>query len=357
MNTGRAPQAPGGSLDKPAAAPPPGELADASGRLVGEPAGGLAGVGAGFSRLREYRVMGLLAVYVVILVAGALLNDRFAELNNFSNIAAQASTIGIVTIGATFVIMAGGIDLSVGSVLALASVVGTERAVQGAGWPAMVLVTVLVALAAGAINGLLIAYGRVVAFIATLAMFASARGLALRITESIPNIVGDQTFKDLAIGRLLGVPAAVYIFALVAVAGWVLLNRTTFGRRTVAIGGNAEASRLAGIDVKRHTVLLYVLSGLCVGIAAVLLSGRIATGSASSGEGYELDAIAAVIIGGTALSGGRGTMVGSILGILILTTLTNIFTLLQFPADIRQIATGIIIVGAVLLQGRQRADG
>jgi ribose transport system permease protein len=151
---------------------------------------------------------------------------------------------------------------------------------------------------------------------------------------------------------VLGIPTLVIIFALVAAAGWILLNRTTFGRRTFAVGGNAEAARLAGIRVQRHTVLLYVLSGVACGIAAVMLMARTTTGSATHGILYELDAIAAVVIGGTLLIGGRGTIVGTVLGVLIFTTLGNVFTLNNLSSSAQAVARGVIIVLAVLLQNR-----
>lgn len=331
-------------------------LADASGRTVDEAGGRLGGLGGRFQRLRGLRSSALFSVFVLIIVIGALASDNFLTGSNAINIATQTTRVGIIVIGMTFVILAGGIDLSVGAITALASVVATEAFVQDLGTLPMVLVCIAVGLGLGLVNGALVAYGKVVAFIATLAMLATARGIALRLTEAIPNISSAATFNTIGTGRWFGVPIPVYVFALLCIIAWVLLNRTTFGRRTIALGGNAEAARLAGIDVRRHTLLLYGFSGLMCGLAAVVITAQLASGSPNTGLGYELDAIAAVIIGGTALSGGRGTLTGSIIGILILTTLTNIFTLLNYPSDIRQIAQGIIIVVAVLLQGRQRSS-
>ena len=176
--------------------------------------------------------------------------------------------------------------------------------------------------------------------------------LAAKMADNRTQIVEAQTIKDIARTDLAGVPLLVIIFAVVVAAGWVVLNRTTFGRRTFAIGGNSEAARLAGIDVKRHTMFLYMLSGLCCGIAAVMLLARTTTGSSTHGNLYELDAIAAVIIGGTLLTGGRGTLIGSILGVLVFTTITNIFILNNLPTEVQNIAKGVIIVLAVLLQTR-----
>jgi ribose transport system permease protein len=209
---------------------------------------------------------------------------------------------------------------------------------------------------AGLVNGFLIAYGRLVPFIVTLAMLVSARGLAQQISNKRTQIVEDDAIPALARTDVLGIPLMVYVFAVVVVVGWLLLNRTTFGRRTFAIGGNEEAARLAGINVRRHTVLLYMISGLCCGIAAILLVAQTTTGSSTHGDLYELDAIAAVIIGGTLLSGGRGTLIGSILGVLVFTTITDIFILNNLPTEVQNIAKGLIIVAAVLLQRRTHAN-
>src|SRR5690606_19958766 len=213
---------------------------------------------------------------------------------------------------------------------------------------------VLVGLGCGLVNGVLIAYGGMVPFIATLAMLASARGLALQITDGRTQIVTVGSVLDLGErdAYVLGVPPLVLVFAAVTVIGWLLLNRTTFGRRTVAVGGNAEAARLAGIDVRRQQLYLYLLSGLCCGIAAFLLIVLAGSGQNTNGNLYELDAIAAAIIGGTLLTGGRGTIVGSVLGVLIFTTITNIFALNNLQSDVQQIAKGAIIVAAVLVQRR-----
>ena len=159
-------------------------------------------------------------------------------------------------------------------------------------------------------------------------------------------------FSDFFNADVAGIPVLVILFAVVAALGWVLLNRTTFGRRTLAVGGNPEAARLAGIRVQRHTVILYVLVGLCCGIAALMLVARTTTGSSTHGSLYELDAIAAVVIGGTLLSGGRGTIVGTVFGVLIFTTLSNVFTLNNLSTSAQAVVKGLIIVVAVLLQQR-----
>ncbi len=308
------------------------------------------------------RNLGLVVALVALGVVGVVTaGDRFADVDNVLTILRAASVIGVVSIGMTFVIIGGGIDLSVGALVALSSVwattLATQQLAEDAHWIVMVGTALVVGSVAGLVNGVVIAYGRLAAFIATLAMLASARGLAEIISNRRTQIVQDRDFLSFFSGDVLGIPTLVIIFALAAIAGWVLLNRTTFGRRTFAVGGNAEAARLAGIRVQRHTVKLYVLSGLTCGIAAVMLMARTTTGSSTHGGLYELDAIAAVVIGGTLLIGGRGTIVGTVLGVIIFSTLANVFTLNNLSSSAQNVARGVIIVAAVLLQQRLATGG
>lgn len=303
------------------------------------------------------RNLGLVIALVALCIVGYVTaGDRFLSTDNFVTILRFAAVIGVVSIGMTFVITAGGIDLSVGSVLGLASIWASTLATQTmAGqvhWSIIVLTACLVGAGCGLVNGVLIAYGKVVAFIATLAMMVGARGLAEMISDKRTQIVTENDFLDFFRGSPLGVPMLVWIFALVAALGWVLLNRTTFGRRTIAVGGNPEAARLAGIRVREHTVALYVLCGLCAGLAGAMMLARTTAGSSTHGTLYELDAIAAVVVGGTLLMGGRGTIVGSVLGVLIFSALSNISTLNNLSISAQQVTKGAIIVVAVLLQQR-----
>jgi ribose transport system permease protein len=313
-------------------------------RVLASPAGRNAGL--------------VIALVILIIVGIATAGDRFASTNNLLTILRLASVIGVVSIGMTFVITGGGIDLSVGAIVALASVWSTTLATQTMAadthWSLMVLVALAVGAGCGLVNGLLIAYGRIAPFIATLAMLAAARGLAEIIAQRRTQTVRTEVrgFVDFFGNSIAGIPVLVIMFTLVSIAGWVLLNRTTFGRRTLAVGGNIEAARLAGINVRRHTALLYVLLGVACGIAAVMLTARTTTGSSTHGGLYELDAIASVVIGGTLLSGGRGTIVGTVLGVLIFNTLTNVFTLNNLDTSNQAVAKGLIIVAAVLLQQR-----
>ena len=315
------------------------------------------------SRLRRLmsggagRNIGLVIAFAVLCVVGvSTAGERFASVDNVMTILRMAAVIGVLSIGMTFVITGGGIDLSVGSVLGLASVWATTLATQTLAedthWIVMVFTALVVGTVCGLINGALIAYGKVVAFIATLAMMVAARGLAEMIANRQTQIVDVAPFLDFFRADLLGVSVLVWIFAVVAVAGWVLLNRTTFGRRTLAVGGNPEAARLAGIKVNRHTMYLYALAGLTAGIAAVMMLARTTAGSSTHGQLYELDAIAAVVVGGTLLIGGRGTIVGTVFGVLIFSTLTNVFTQNNLSISAQFVAKGAIIVAAVLLQQR-----
>jgi ribose transport system permease protein len=326
-----------------------------------EPSGTATGRGGnrgpGFLAGPVGRNLGLVVALAVLCIVGALTApEQFVDVDNVLTILRLAAVIGVVSVGMTFVIIGGGIDLSVGALVALSSVWATTLATQQMAadthWIVMVFTALAVGAGAGLVNGVVIAYGKLVAFIATLAMLAAARGLAEIIANRRTQIVQDRDFLAFFSGDVLGVPTLVFIFALVAVAGWVLLNRTTFGRRTFAVGGNAEAARLAGIRVQRHTMWLYVLSGIACGIAAVMLMARTTTGSSTHGMLYELDAIAAVVIGGTLLIGGRGTIVGTVLGVLIFTTLNNVFTLNNLSSSAQAVAKGVIIVVAVLLQMR-----
>lgn len=311
----------------------------------------------GFGGTGVARNLGLVVALVLLCVVGlATAGDRFASVDNVVTILRLASGIGVVAIGMTFVITGGGIDLSVGAIVALASIWATTTGTQGMaddiGWIAMVFSALVVGAICGAVNGLLIAYGKVVPFIATLAMLAGARGLAEIVSDRKTQIIRNQGFADFFGAEPLGIPVLVLIFAAVTAAGWFLLNRTTFGRRTFAVGGNPEAARLAGIKVQRHTVYLYALLGVCCGIGAVILMSRTMTGTSTHGTLWELDAIAAVVIGGTLLSGGRGTVTGTLFGVLIFTTLTNVFTLNNLSISAQAVAKGVIIVIAVLLQQR-----
>jgi ribose transport system permease protein len=301
------------------------------------------------------RNLGLVVVLILLVIIGIitrpeLYSDPTWVKNNIWTILQQASAIGVVTVGMTFVIIGGGIDLSVGAIIALAGVWATTLATQSYGAAGMIFTALVVGIVVGLINGVLISYGRLVPFIATLAMLVAARGLAAQISNKQTQVSSNATINGIATTRILGIPLLVIMLAAVVAAGWVLLNRTTFGRRTVAVGGNPEAARLAGINVKRHSMLLYALSGLCCGIAAIMLTSLGTSAQAGMANLYELDAIAAAIIGGTLLSGGRGTIIGALFGVLVFSTITNLFAINNLSTEVQNMVKGGIIVAAVLVQ-------
>jgi ribose transport system permease protein len=302
-------------------------------------------------QLQEYALVGVVAL---ILIGGAILEpDSFLTTDNMLNVLRQASVVGVLAIGMTFVIATGGIDLSVGSMVAAAAVAGGQLVDSGSA--AFVLGALAMGIVLGGINASAIAYGRVVPFIATLAMFTMARGLALWLSDKTPvslfSLDGVRWFGN---GEVIGIPSAAIVFLAVTAFAWVLLNRTRYGRYVVATGGNREAARIAGVKVRWVVFSVYVISGICAGLAAILVSGRLASASPIIGNLYELDAIAAVVIGGSALVGGRATIVGTFLGVITFALIFNLLTLMDLAVEIQQITKGLIILAAVLVQRRER---
>jgi ribose transport system permease protein len=293
-------------------------------------------------------------VVVLLLVAGTIADrEAFLTRDNLLTVLTQASVTGVVAVGMTFVIATGGIDLSVGSMLAAASIAGGLVGEQQSA--PFILGAIGFGVLLGLVNGVAISYGRIVPFIATLAMFAGARGLALWMSDKTPiSLLRLDVVRELGRGDIWSIPNAALVFLAVTAGGWVLLNRTRYGRHVVAVGGNREAARMAGIRVSRVVTSVYVLSGLCVGIAAVLLSGRLGSASPVSGNLLELDAIAAVVIGGTSLAGGRATIVGTFLGVITFGLVFNLLNLLDMPTELQQLTKGVIILGAAALQRRDR---
>lgn len=349
----------GASHDPGRSSSPDGAVATAERNL--SPAEHKSAGAASKAKLGLGHSLGLILALVALIVIGIVTSgEQFVSLENLMVILRQAAVIGVISIGVTFVITSGGIDLSVGSVMGLATVwastLGTQALAEDTHWLVIVVTALAVGAGAGLINGIIIAYGRVVSFIATLAMLTAARGFAEIVSGRQTQILEVQGFLDAFRGEFLGIPIIVWIFAAVAAGGWFLLNRTTFGRRTIAVGGNVEAARLAGIKVKRHQVKVFALAGLCAGIGAVMMLSRTTAGTSTHGYLYELDAIAAVVIGGTLLAGGRGTIVGTVLGVLVFAVLTNVFVQNNLDQSVQALATGAIIVVAVLLQQRFSAD-
>ena len=278
-----------------------------------------------------------------------ILTPYFLTTSNLLNVAEQTSLNAIIAVGMTFVIVSGGIDLSVGSLVALAGV--ALGASLQAGRPAAVAISIALAIgfACGIGNGVLIAWGRLPPFIVTLGTMSIARGAALVATEGRPISGFDAPFRALATGRIGFVPAPVVVTAVVYVVAAFVLARTTFGRYVYAIGGNEEATRLSGVAVRFHKTMIYGVCGLTSAIAAVVLTARLNSAQPIAGMMYELDAIAATVIGGTSLLGGEGTLGGTLVGALIMGVLRNGLNLLGVSSFLQQIVIGAVIVVAVLL--------
>jgi ribose transport system permease protein len=292
---------------------------------------------------------GPLVGLAVLMAAMAVATPQFLSLGNLTNLARQVSINAIIAAGMTFVIVTGGIDLSVGSLVALTGCVGM-LAIDRTGWdPAGLLVALLVGAAAGAANGAAVAWGRMPPFLATLAGLTVFRGLALVATAGSPVIRMDGGYRWIGQGFVLGVPVPVVLMVLVMLALHVLLTRTAFGAHVYAVGGNEEASRLSGVAVTWTRFWVYVLCGLLTGLAGMILAARLSSAQPNTGEGFELDAIAAVVLGGTSLMGGRGTVWGTVVGAFVTGVLNNGFNLLAVDAYYQLVAKGLIIVLAVLL--------
>ncbi len=277
------------------------------------------------------------------------LTPHFLTVSNLLNVAEQATIIAIVAVGMTFVIITAGIDLSVGSVLAFAGVVMASALHQGVPLPVALLVGLGIGLLCGLVNGLLITIGRLPPFIATLGMMSVARGTALMFTEGRPVSGFSEGFRSLATGEVLHVPTPVIIMIAVYAVAHFVLKRTKLGRYTYAIGGNEEAALLSGINVKLYKTMVYGLAGMLGGLAAILLTARLNSAQPIAGMNYELDAIAATVIGGTSLLGGEGTVMGTLIGALIMAVLRNGLNLLGVSSFIQQIVIGSVIIVAVLI--------
>jgi ribose transport system permease protein len=301
---------------------------------------------------RKSRLIGVTGPFiglVVMIIFLSLATNTFFSLRNFLNVMDQITVIGVMAIGMTMVILIGGIDLSVGSVLALsAMVMGYLGNHLGLPFPLAILLALMAAGTCGAVSGLMITQLRMPAFIATLAMMSIARGIASIITNGEQIIGFPGWFSDLAIIRHFGfVSTTVGAMIVLALASWAFLRFRPAGRALYAIGGNAEVARLAGIGVQATTVWVYTFSGLMAGLAGVILSARLDSAQPSQGLGYELDTIAAVVIGGASLTGGIGGISGTAVGVLIIGFLRNGLNLLHVSPFVQQIIIGLVIAIAV----------
>ena len=306
---------------------------------------------------RRGRQLGTLVGLCLLSGLLSVLSPHFLSVSNLRNVLEQTAINAVVAVGMTFVIVSGGIDLSVGSIVAVSGVLLASALAAGAPVP----VAIAAGLAAGALcglaNGLLVTRGRLPPFIATLGMMSVARGAALVFTDGRPVSGFEAGFRSLATERVLGLPAPVLVVAVSYVAAHLLLTRTRFGRYVYAIGGNEEATRLSGVAVRFHKTMVYVLSGATSALAAVLLTARLNSAQPIAGMMYELDAIAATVIGGTSLLGGSGSLGGTLVGALIMGVLRNGLNLFGVSSYLQQIVIGAVIIVAVLVDSLLKRPG
>ncbi|MCA0376825.1 MAG: ABC transporter permease [Gemmatimonadetes bacterium] len=309
-------------------------------------------------RLLHRRDLGTLAGLVLLSLALWAATPHFATVDNLLNVAEQSAVVGVLAVGMTFVILTGGIDLSVGSLVALCGIVAALVLRSSASVSLAVLCGVGTGVMAGALNGVLVTAGRLPPFIATLGMMSAARGVALMLADGRPISGFPDALRALASARWVGVPLPIIVLLALYGIAHLVLTRTVFGRHVYAIGGNEEAATLAGISVGRHKVVVYAMAGASAATCALLLMARLNSAQPIAGIGYELDAIAAVVIGGTSLLGGAGSVGGTLAGALIMSVLRNGLTLLGVSSYVQQVAIGVVIVAAVLVDMtlRRRAE-
>jgi ribose transport system permease protein len=300
-----------------------------------------------------FRSHGAFVALAIMFIAASLSFDVFFTFLNLTNIFRQVSMIGLVSIGMTFVILTGGIDLSVGSIAAVAAVVAAGLSNQFVLFP--VAIPIIVGALIGCVNGLIITKLRIQPFIATLSMMLGVRGIAFIISKGEPvrSPHLSEVFTQIARGDIFGIPNFGVFFIISTITAAIVLKYTSFGRRLYAIGGKEEAARMMGLNVDKEKVLVYTISGFCSGFAGMLLASRLGSGQPYAASGWELNAIAAVVIGGTLLSGGVGNVVNTIYGVFILGIISNAINLIgTLPYWYANLATGIILLVVILMQSR-----
>jgi ribose/xylose/arabinose/galactoside ABC-type transport system permease subunit len=296
--------------------------------------------------LSRYAIPIALGILVIIF---SLTTDAFMTSRNLINILRQVSIIGICAVGMTFVILTGGIDLSVGSVIGVAVVTCAKLMVLGLHPIAASLFALLAGVVVGIINGIFINEVGIPPLITTLALMTGLRGIAYKVTAGLPVYGFPESFSFLGQGYVVGIPVPVIIMILVFITGYILLNKTKFGRYVYGIGGNEEATRLSGINVKATKYKLYVLEGLLAALAGIVLLSRVNSGQPKAGTGYEMDIITAVVLGGVSIAGGSGKITGVIFGVLLMGVLTNGMILMNVDEYTQWIIKGVVLLGAVSL--------
>lgn len=298
---------------------------------------------------------GIFVGFLIIIVALSILSPFFLRPRNILNIIRQTSIHGIMAVGMTFVILTAGIDLSVGSILAFTGILSARF--EHAGWPVFLIMVVVLFIGAclGLLNGVVITKGKVTPFVVTLGMMSIVRGLALIYSKGYPISGFGSSFRFIGAGYVFGIPIPIIIFIITAIIAYIVLEQTRLGRYIYAIGGNEETVKLSGINADLYKTIAYVLSGLTAALGAVVLTARLNAGEPIAGTGYELDVIASVVIGGTSLMGGRGSVWGTLIGALLIGTINNGMNLLGISSYYQLVVKGTIIIVAVLMD-RLRED-
>ncbi|MCE5154400.1 ribose ABC transporter permease [Staphylococcus hyicus] len=292
---------------------------------------------------------------ILLIIMISILNPAFLDLSNLLNLLRQISINGLIAFGMTFVILTGGIDLSVGSILALSSAFIALLITSGVDPILAIIIGVVIGFILGVVNGIFVTKGNMAPFIATLATMTIFRGLTLVVTDGNPitNLGDNYLFQLFGKGYFFGIPVPAVTMTLVFIILFVILHKTTFGRHTYAIGGNEIASKISGIKVDRVKIFIYGISGLMAALAGAILTSRLNSAQPTAGTAYELDAIAAVVLGGTSLTGGKGRIVGTLIGVLIIGVLNNGLNLLGVSSFYQQVVKGVVILIAVLIDRKK----
>lgn len=297
-------------------------------------------------KIKKYNLIIMLALLITVF---GIINPVFLKISNLLNILSQNSIIGIVSMGMTLVIIIGGIDLSVGSIVAFTGLLFAITISTGTPIFIATIISIIVGSGFGLINGFLITKGHIPAFIATLGLMSAVRGGALLLSGSKSVSISDSSFNSIVNYSVLGIAVSSFVFIVITIVLWLFINKTFWGKYIYAIGGNEKAAMLNGINVSKFTLLAYMIGGLMCGFASVLLVGSLNSAQPQAGLLYELTAIAAVVIGGASLSGGKGSIIGTFIGVMILGVIQNGLSILNVPSYYQYILIGLIIIIAVLV--------
>jgi len=305
--------------------------------------------------IRKYHLGPLIGLVILFLVL-SVLSGQFLTFGNLRNVALQTSVNMLLAVGMTFVILTAGIDLSVGSTVAVSSAIGAGLMVAHVNIWLSALIALIIGAAAGLLNGVFVAYVGLAPFIVTLGTMTLYRGITEIYTQGTPIFNLPSAFATLGTGQVAGVPIPVILTLVIVVVAWLVLHRSVTGRRIYAVGGNEEVAHLAGVPVKRYLLLVYVISGLLAALAGLVLTSRLGTAEPTAGTGYELDAITAVVLGGTSLFGGEGTLVGTVIGAAILGVIDNGLNIMNVNSFWQDAVKGAIILVAIMLDRKKPAS-